>query len=299
MVGWRGLVTAGFALPTAYFGYAAASRVPKHELIGMSYLGASEEELYAKLTHKQNNGILGQSFGSMMEQNDTFETAATVGTAFHDYMETLKSVKGETKETEKYIYSKKYGLAGYADVVYEDSIADIKSVTPQVFEQVKNLGRPLKKSYDQVNTYAILSGQRKARIEYHLQSDPSKKITYEWEASKEAFNETMAKVNRVRSRISAEISAGVLKREELPTKLNITSQRIADFFVGAKYSTNPEGVAESLNAFIEKRDTYSKDRRNSTITQLRNVNINDMMDGNKSEYLFKAAQNGGRRHQYM
>lgn len=297
MVGWRKVMAAGGVAATSYFVYAGATRVHKHELLGMSYLGKSEEELYEMLTRPQDR----TTWRDLLEEKDRGETAATVGTAFHEYAEAMKMAKDEdVKQIEKYMYSKKYGLAGYADIIYEDdTVSDIKSVGAKVFAQVKARGAPLQKSFDQVNTYAILNESRKGRIEYHLRSDPSQKMVYEWEANEEAFKQTMAKVNRVRQRISTEIASGQLDIEKLPTKLGISAQRINDLFVTDKYSFNVEGVKSALLNFTTKREQHYRDKEVSTFNLLQNVNISSMMEGNKTEYMFQAAKDGGRRHANM
>lgn len=41
------------------------------------------------------------------------------------------------------------------------------------------------------------------------------------------------------------------------------------------------------------------DQKVSTFNKRQNVNIANMMDGNKTEYMFKAAKNGARRHKNM
>ena len=295
--GWRGLFAAGAAATTGYFMYAGATRVKKHELLGMSYLGKTEEELYEMLTTPQSANPM---WGDLLEEREP-ETAATVGTSFHEYAEAMKMAKGkDVKQIEKYIYSEKHGLAGYADVIYEDdTVSDIKSVGAKVFAQVKARGAPLQKSFDQVNTYAILNGSRMGKIEYHLRSDPSQKVVYEWEANEENFKQNMAKVNRVRQRINLEVVTGKLDPERLPTKLGISAQRVNDLFTTNKYSFDVEGVKEALGSFINKREQLYHDKEVSTFNQLQNVNISNMMDGNRTEYMFQAAKNGGRRHQSM
>jgi len=297
MAGWRKLLAAGGIGATGYFMYGAATRVKKHELLGMSYLGKSEEELYEMLTAPQGPNPM---WGDLLEEREP-ETAATVGTAFHEYAEAMKMAKDKNvSQIEKYIYSDKHGLAGYADVIYkDDTVSDIKSVGAKVFAQVKARGLPLQKSFDQVNTYAILNGSRMGKIEYHLRSDPSQKIVYEWEADEEAFKQTMAKVNRVRQRINLEVATGQLDAEKLPTKLGVSAQRVNDLFTTNKYSFDVKGVKGALGNFINKREQFYNDQEVSTFNQLQNVNISNMMDGNKTEYMFQAAKNGGRRHASM
>lgn len=41
------------------------------------------------------------------------------------------------------------------------------------------------------------------------------------------------------------------------------------------------------------------DQKVSTFNKRQNVNITNMMEGNKTEYMFKAAKNGARRHKNM
>ena len=124
-------------------------------------------------------------------------------------------------------------------------------------------------------------------------------MVYEWEANEEAFKQTMAKVNRVRQRISTEIASGQLDIEKLPTKLGISAQRINDLFVTDKYSFNVEGVKSALLNFTTKREQHYRDKEVSTFNLLQNVNISSMMEGNKTEYMFQAAKDGGRRHANM
>ena len=299
--GWRGLLTAGVLTPMVGYGiFEAATAVPKHQLLGMSYIAESEEELYERLTRPESGGFLNRMYRDVVDEEEEFQSAATVGTAFHDYIETLQMAKGDVAEVEKYIYSKKHGLAGYADLIYHDgTIADAKSVGSKVFEQVKGRGAPLQKHFEQVNTYAILNESRKGRIDYYLRDDPSQKMSYEWEASQEAFDNTMAKVERVRSRISADIASGKIDPEALAKKRGIEAQRISDAFVGHKYSFDAEGVSEALQKFVIKREQYHKDRRNSTLKQIESFNIIDKMSGNHSEQVFRAAHQGGRRHNNM
>jgi len=312
-VGWRKMLgafprtmgtvgVAGIAAAAGYMGAEYATRVQKHELIGMSYLGKSEEELYEALTSSgRPKGWLGMSDVIHPWKQEEGESAATVGTAFHEYLEALKMGKdSNVKEIEKHIYSKKYGLSGYADVIYEDdTVSDIKSVGAKVFAQVKSRGAPLQKHFDQVNTYAFLNKSRKGRMEYHLRSDPSQKIVHEWETSEENFKQTIEKVNRVRQRINTEIATGQLNIEDLPTKSSLAFERIGNLFTTNKYSFNVEGVKEALGSFINKREQFHNDQKVSTFNKLQNVNITNMMEGNKTEYMFQAAKNGARRHNNM
>ena len=299
--GWRGLFTAGVLTPMVGYGiFEAATAVPKHQLLGMSYIAESEEELYERLTRPQGGGFFSRISRDLIDEEEEFETAATVGTAFHEYIETLQMARGDVAEIEKYIYSKKHGLAGYADLIYHDgTVSDAKSVGSKVFEQVKDRGAPLQKHFEQVNTYAILNESRKGRIDYYLRDDPSQKMTYEWEASQEAFDNTMAKVDRVRSRISADIASGKIDPDTLGVKRGITAQRISDVFVGHKYSFDAGGVSEALQNFVIKREQYHKDRSNSTLQNIERFNTIDRMSGNQSEQVFRAAHQGGRRHNNM
>lgn len=304
MAGWRRLLTGGLAVPSAglagYGIFAAATSVPQHQLLGMSYIAESEEELYARLTRPQGGGLLSGLSRDLIDDRNEEQTAATVGTAFHEYIETLQMARGDVAQVEKYIYSKKHGLAGYADLIYHDgTVSDAKSVGGKVFEKVKARGAPLQKHFEQVNTYAILNESRKGRIDYYLRDDPSQRMTYEWEASQEAFDDTMAKVNRVRDRISTEIASGQLDPETLPQKKGITAQRISDVFVGHKYSFDVDGVRDALQNFVVKREQYHKNGRNSTLKQIESFNTIDKMSGNHSEQVFRAAHNGGRRHNNM
>ena len=298
--GWRGTLSsvagtaaAGTAL---YMGLGYAARVPKHELIGMSYLGMDEEELYAALTKPKSSGW---NMYSVFKPEEG-ESAATVGTAFHEYLETLKMAEGgNVKEIERHVYSKKHGLSGYADVIYDDNtVSDIKSVGRDVFQQIKSRNAPIQKHFDQVNTYAVLNESRKGKIEYHLRSDPSQKMVYEWDTNEENFRNTMAKVNRVRQRINTEIASGTLKESDLQMKKSLEFERVSNIFVRNPFSFNAEGVSKALDSFIVKREELYNDRRNSTFERLENFNTS-IMDGNKTEYMFKAAKDGGRRHQRM
>lgn len=299
--GWRGMFTsvAGTAAvgTAAYAGLGYATRVPKHELIGMSYLGMSEEDLYAALTKPRHSQW---DFTSVFRPHEERESAATVGTAFHEYLETLKMAEGgNVEEIERHVYSRKHGLSGYADVIYDDNtVSDIKSVGRDVFQQIKSRNAPVQKHFDQVNAYAVLNESRKGRIEYHLRSDPSQKMVYEWESDEENFKNTMAKVNRVRQRISTEIAAGTLKESDLQMKKSLEFERVSNIFVRNPFSFDVSGTSEALQGFITKRETFYNDRRNSTFEQLENFNTS-MMDGNKTEHMFKAAKDGGRRHQRM
>jgi len=304
MAGWRRILTGGIAVPAAgaagYGIFEAATAVPKHQLLGMSYIAESEEELYERLTKPQAGGFLSRLSRDFIDEEEEFESAATVGTAFHEYIESLQMARGEVAEVEKYIYSKKHGLAGYADLVYHDgTISDAKSVGAKVFEKVKGRGAPLQKHFEQVNAYAILNESRKGRIDYYLRDDPSQKMSYEWEASQEAFDDTMAKVERVRTRISTDIASGKIDPDTLAKKRGITAQRISDMFVGNKYSFDAGGVSEALQNFVIKREQYHKDRSNSTLQQIERFNTIDRMSGNQSEQVFRAAHHGGRRHNNM
>lgn len=289
--GWLGLFGSMTGIAAIAYGVGAYStKIPKHELIGMSYLGLDEQELYETLTRPQNRGW---GFDIFAREE---ETAATVGTAFHEYLETLKEARGGV-ETEQFIYSRQHGLAGYADVVYDDgTVSDIKTVTNKVFQEVKRRGAPLQKHFDQVNTYAVLNKARTGRIEYYHMDDPQKKVIYDWDTSQDNFQRVMNKVGRVRERIGQALANGELREDDLPVKAGITMQRIHDIFVGPKYSHDVSGVKDALNNFISKRERYHDDRRNSTFEQLQEFNISERMDGNKAEYVFRAAHNAGRRH---
>ena len=289
--GWLGLFGSMTGIAGIVYGASTYStKIPKHELIGMSYLGMEEQELYETLTRPQNRGM---GFDLFAREE---ETAATVGTSFHEYLEALKEAQGGV-ETEKFIFSKKHGLAGYADVIYDDgTVSDIKTVTNKVFQEVKRRGAPLQKHFDQVNTYAVLNESRTGRIEYYHMDDPQKKVVYDWETNQDNFQRVMGKVSRVRDRIGQALANGELREDDLPMKAGITAQRIHDIFVGQKYSYDVTGVKDALNNFISKRERYHDDRRNSTFEQLQEFNISERMDGNKAEYIFRAAQNAGRRH---
>ena len=173
MAAWRKLLTGGLAVPlsgiTGYGIFEAATAVPKHQLLGMSYIAESEEELYQRLTRPEKGGFFSRLSRDFIDEREEEQTAATVGTAFHEYIETLQVARGDVAQVEKYIYSKKHGLAGYADLVYHDgTISDAKSVGAKVFEQVIGRGAPLQKHFEQVNAYAILNESRKGRIDYYL-----------------------------------------------------------------------------------------------------------------------------------
>lgn len=267
----------------------------KHERLGMSYLGQDEEELYRTLTTRNT----GRSWVGQLNRIGQGEpvTAATVGTQFHEYMENLKMMTGEAEAVEQMVESKQLGLAGPADVVYKDNtISDIKSVTQGTWQKIQNRGAPLQKHFDQVNAYASVNGSRKGQLEYHLISDPSQRVTYEWETDETNFRNTMRKVTSVRNRINFELAAGRLREEDLPTR-HRTSIKESLSMIGNSHNAN--AVHDSLEGFKVKREQYYQDKKNSNFERLENFNINKMMDGNKSEYVFKGFHRAGQRHANM
>ena len=239
-----------------------------------SMLGKSEAQIYNYLTSNDD-----------ISPNSILARSATAGTALHRLVQAQQFKAGNISSAEHFVYSPDYNITGHIDAISKNlGIGDIKTVSQKVFQRLNRFG-PNPAHVSQVNFYLRAMGKDEGYIQYLLREDPSKQRVFHLKYDPELFKSDVAKLNRVRARIEAELSTGTLRKEGLKMGASLETLR--------EEAANPVPKLEQDAARMEELiEDFQKKQQQLRLTRLSSNKARNRLPGREDYNTIRGMKHG-------
>lgn len=284
--------TPGYQGPNSWLNpeYNQAKDIERYKAMRASQLGLSEKELYNYFTKDQ-------------QMPEYVQASAMAGTALHLVEEAKATKSGRVKAAEELAYDPNNSITGHIDITYKSGApADIKTVSSIGFKNIQKSGIKEKHKH-QLNWYMNQKNAKEGFIEYINRDDTSQRTTIQLDYSEKMHQSDMAKLARVRSRVTDEINSGKLNESNLPKSADIQRLREAQAQEAGEMAKWQTKIPYLEDIFEEQMDYVNKVRAKdkaykASKDQYRKGRMKRFAHQSKKAVGIghRAAHNAGRRH---